>query len=100
METPASGPCWRFLDPEQNVTFHDNYLDIDYDLSRVLFITTANNIGTIHSALKDRMEMIQLSGYLAEEKYHIAKDYLVPKQIEAHGLKDEQLKFEMAPLRR
>jgi len=89
---PASA-LLEVLDPEQNVTFHDNYLDIDYDLSRVLFITTANNIGTIHSALKDRMEMIQLSGYLAEEKYHIAKDYLVPKQIEAHGLKDEQLKF-------
>jgi ATP-dependent Lon protease len=89
---PASA-LLEVLDPEQNVTFHDNYLDIDYDLSRVLFITTANNISTIHSALKDRMEMIQLSGYLAEEKYHIAKDYLIPKQIEAHGLKDEQLKF-------
>jgi ATP-dependent Lon protease len=81
------------LDPEQNSTFHDNYLDIDYDLSRVLFITTANNISTIQPALKDRMEMISLSGYLAEEKYHIAKDYLVPKQMKEHGLKDGQLNF-------
>lgn len=89
---PASA-LLEVLDPEQNTTFHDNYLDIDYDLSKVLFITTANNIGTIHPALKDRMEMIPVSGYLAEEKYHIAKNYLVPKQIQAHGLKPEQLKL-------
>ena len=81
------------LDPEQNITFHDNYLDVDYDLSRVLFITTANNIGTIHPALKDRMELIPVSGYLAEEKYFIAKDYLIPKQLELHGLKESQLKI-------
>lgn len=81
------------LDPEQNSTFHDNYLDIDYDLSNVLFITTANNISTIHPALKDRMEMIPVSGYLAEEKVQIAQGYLIPKQIEAHGLKKSQLKF-------
>ena len=89
---PASA-LLEVLDPEQNTTFHDNYLDIDYDLSRVLFITTANNISTIQPALKDRMEMIPLSGYLAEEKYHIAKDYLVPKQMKEHGLKDGQLNF-------
>ena len=82
------------LDPEQNTAFHDNYLDIDYDLSNVLFITTANNIENIQSALKDRMEMINVSGYLAEEKYEIAKNYLVPKQLEEHGLDKSQLKIE------
>ena len=82
------------LDPEQNTAFHDNYLDIDYDLSNVLFITTANNIETIHPALRDRMEMINVTGYLAEEKYEIAKRHLVPKQLEEHGLDKSQLKFE------
>ena len=82
------------LDPEQNTAFHDNYLDIDYDLSNVLFITTANNVDSIQPALKDRMEMINVSGYLAEEKYEIAKNYLVPKQLEEHGLDKSQLKFD------
>ncbi len=81
------------LDPEQNNSFHDNYLDVDYDLSKVLFITTANNISTIHPALKDRMEMIPVSGYLAEEKVCIAQEYLIPKQLEAHGIKKGQLKI-------
>ena len=79
------------LDPEQNSTFHDNYLDVDYDLSNVLFITTANGIGSIQPALKDRMEMINVSGYLAEEKLQIAHKYLVPKQLTEHGLKADEL---------
>ena len=86
------------LDPEQNTAFHDNYLDIDYDLSNVLFITTANNIENIQPALKDRMEMINVSGYLAEEKYEIAKNYLVPKQTQEHGLDKSQLKFDKAAI--
>ena len=86
------------LDPEQNTAFHDNYLDIDYDLSNVLFITTANNIENIQPALKDRMEMINVSGYLAEEKYEIAKNYLLPKQIEEHGLDKSQLKIDKAAM--
>ena len=88
-----SSALLEVLDPEQNTTFHDNYLDVDYDLSKVLFITTANDISGIHPALKDRMEMINVSGYLAEEKVSIAKNYLVPKQLEAHGLKRSQLSF-------
>ncbi len=86
------------LDPEQNSTFHDNYLDIDYDLSNVLFLTTANGIGTIQPALKDRMEMINVTGYLAEEKMEIAKNYLIPKQIKEHGLKKADLKIDKAAL--
>ena len=86
------------LDPEQNTAFHDNYLDIDYDLSNVLFITTANNIDTIQPALKDRMEMINVSGYLAEEKLEIAKGYLIPKQLEEHGIDKSQLKFDKEAL--
>lgn len=87
------------LDPEQNSTYHDNYLDQDYDLSHVLFLTTANGTSTIQSALLDRMEVINVTGYLAEEKEEIAKRYLVPKQIEAHGLKADQLKIESSAIR-
>lgn len=81
------------LDPEQNGTFHDNYLDIDYDLSNVLFITTANSTAPIQPALLDRMEVINVSGYLAEEKMEIAKKYLVPKQLEEHGIDRKALKI-------
>lgn len=74
------------LDPEQNTSFHDNYLDLDFDLSKVMFIATANNISNISSALRDRMEMIDISGYIVEEKAEIAKRHLIPSQITNHGL--------------
>jgi len=88
------------LDPEQNATFHDNYLDIDYDLSNVLFITTANGTSTIQPALKDRMEMINVTGYLAEEKQQIAKNYLVPKQLKEHGLEGSGLRISKSAVTR
>ncbi len=86
------------LDPEQNATFHDNYLDLDYDLSNVLFITTANSISPIQPALLDRMEVINVTGYLAEEKMEIARKFLVPKQLEEHGIKKSALKIDKAAL--
>lgn len=82
-----SSALLEVLDPEQNTTFHDNYLDVEYDLSKVLFIATANNIQNISPALRDRMEMIHIPGYLSEEKVHIALEHLVQKQREAHGIK-------------
>lgn len=93
-----SSALLEVLDPEQNVEFHDNYLDIDYDLSNVLFITTANNISTIQSALLDRMELINVTGYLAEEKMEIAKRYLVPKQLEEHGIGRKELRIDKAAM--
>ncbi len=86
------------LDPEQNSTFHDNYLDIDYDLSNVLFITTANNTAPIQPALLDRMEMINVTGYLAEEKMEIAKNFLLPKQLKEHGIGRDELRISKAGL--
>lgn len=87
---PASA-LLEVLDPEQNSTFHDNYLNIDYDLSKVLFIATANNISTISQPLLDRMELIDISGYILEEKIEIARKHLIPKQLENHGLKKDDI---------
>jgi len=88
-----SSALLEVLDPEQNNTFGDNYLEIDYDLSKVLFIATANSLDTIHPALRDRMEIIELTGYTVEEKLQIALQHLVPKQVTEHGLKKSDLKF-------
>lgn len=93
-----SSALLEVLDPEQNVTFHDNYLDVDYDLSHVLFITTANDISTIQPALLDRMELINVTGYLAEEKMEIAKKFLVPKELEEHGIGKKDLKIDKAAM--
>ncbi len=89
---PASA-LLEVLDPEQNNAFHDNFLDIDYDLSNVLFIATANDLNTISKPLLDRMELIEVSGYITEEKIEIATRHLIPKQLEIHGIKKNQLKF-------
>jgi len=88
------------LDPAQNHSFRDHYLEIPIDLSKVLFIATANQLGTIHPALLDRMELISLSGYTEDEKVHIAKMYLIPRQLDEHGLKPQQLEITEAALRR
>jgi len=81
------------LDPEQNSTFYDNFLEIEYDLSRIMFVATANTLATIHPALRDRMEVIELPGYLLAEKLEIATRHLVPKQLREHGMKKNQLVF-------
>ena len=94
---PASA-LLEVLDPEQNNAFHDNYLDVDYDLSKVMFIATANNLGTIPRPLLDRMEIIEVSGYITEEKYEIAKRHLIPKEKDNTGLTDKKLTFNKAAI--
>lgn len=93
-----SSALLEVLDPEQNGTFNDHYLDVDFDLSKVLFITTANMLDTIPEPLRDRMEVIRISGYTLQEKVHIARRYLVPKAVRAHGLKRTQIKFTLEAL--
>ena len=93
-----SSALLEVLDPEQNTTFHDNYLDVDYDLSKVMFIATANNLNSIPAPLLDRMELIEVSGYITEEKIEIARKHLVPKGLEANGLNKNDVKLSKATL--
>ena len=93
-----SSALLEVLDPEQNTTFHDNYLDVDYDLSKVMFIATANNLNSIPAPLLDRMELIEVSGYITEEKIEIARKHLVPKELEANGLNKNDVKLSKATL--
>ena len=95
-----SSALLEVLDPEQNNCFHDNFLDVDYDLSNVMFIATANNLASIPAPLLDRMELIEVSGYLTEEKIEIAKRHLVPKEKEANGIGDEKITFSKQAIER
>jgi ATP-dependent Lon protease len=95
-----SSALLEVLDPEQNNTFYDNYLELEYDLSKVLFIATANNLSNIQPALRDRLEIIDLSGYAVEEKIEIAKRHLIPKQIDMHGLSNNNFKLNDAALKK
>ena len=92
-ETPASA-LLEVLDPEQNFSFVDHYLDVSFDLSNVLFITTANILDTVHISLKDRMEVIYLPGYSEDEKLKIAQQFLIPKQIRENGLEEHPVIFQ------
>ncbi len=95
-----SSALLEVLDPEQNNTFKDNYLEVDYDLSKVLFIATANSLDTIQPALRDRMEIIDITGYTMEEKLEIAKKHLIPKQREEHGLKTKDITFDKTAIKK
>jgi ATP-dependent Lon protease len=95
---PASA-LLEVLDPEQNSAFHDNYLDIDYDLSKVLFVATANNLATVSQPLLDRMELIEVSGYIIEEKVEIAIRHLIPRQMDVHGIPRGRVKFHRKAVR-
>jgi ATP-dependent Lon protease len=88
-----SAALLEVLDPEQNSSFYDNFLEVEYDLSKVMFIATANSLNTVHPALRDRMEIIDLSGYLIEEKIEIARKHLVPKQMTEHGINKKKITF-------
>lgn len=88
-----SSALLEVLDPEQNNTFHDNFIDVDFDLSKVLFIATCNNLSTVSAPLRDRMEIIDISGYLAEEKVEIAHKHLIPKELENHGILPQKLQI-------
>src|SRR5665213_769858 len=90
-----SSALLEVLDPEQNNTFYDNYLELDYDLSKVLFIATANSLSNVQPALRDRMEIIEINGYTVEEKIQIAIRHLIQKQLDAHGLKKKH--FHITP---
>lgn len=88
-----SAALLEVLDPEQNISFYDNFLEVEYDLSKVMFIATANSLNSVHPALRDRMEIIDLSGYLIEEKIEIARRHLVPKQLKEHGIDKKKIAF-------
>jgi len=88
-----SSALLEVLDPEQNNAFYDNYLELEYDLSKILFVATANSLNTIQPALLDRMEIIEVSGYSVEEKIEIAKKHLIPKQRKAHGIQSQHIKL-------
>ncbi|MDP6180326.1 MAG: endopeptidase La, partial [Desulfatiglandales bacterium] len=94
-----SSALLEVLDPEQNFSFNDHYLDVDYDLSNVMFLTTANRVDKIPGPLRDRMEVLEFSGYIMDEKLQIAKDHLLPKQVKEHGLKKREIKFEDEAIR-